>query len=73
MISLQLKRVKKFLGPGERGRRFQDWEGVEIKLGSLFFFLGGGGDGGIFVPGVSNPCHESLNLVEIKSISQEKK
>ena len=72
MISLQLKGVKKFLGPGERGRRFQDWEGVEIKLGSLFcfFFLGGGG---IFVPGVSNPCHESLNLVEIKSISQEKK
>ena len=70
MISLQLKRVKKFLGPGERGRRFQDWEGVEIKLGSLFVF---GGGGGIFVPGVSNPCHESLNLVEIKSISQEKK
>ena len=69
MISLQLKGVKKFLGPGERGRRFQDWEGVEIKLGSLFF-LGGGG---VFVPGVSNPCHESLNLVEIKSISQEKK
>ena len=71
MISLQLKGVKKFLGPGERGRRFQDWEGVEIKLGSLFFFFWGGG--GIFVPGVSNPCHESLNLVEIKSISQEKK
>ena len=47
MISLQLKGVKKFLGPGERGRRFQDWEGVEIKLGSLFFFGGMGGGGGV--------------------------